>query len=213
VVTTASASWAALPAGAAHSLELAHRSLLTGGLAVGSAIVDGAGAIVAGGRNRAYDPATGNDPLEATPLAHAEMNAMAGLATDAAIDGLTLWSTQQPCSMCRAAIDFIGIPTVVAIATDPSSPHERADEVLDDVWVVLATTMFLIGPFRRAGRHHPIIQANQTLEPESVALAELVATARHPLVEEGALRDTLTATWDELSTSAAQRRSRRAAAR
>jgi tRNA(Arg) A34 adenosine deaminase TadA len=73
------------------------------------------------------------------------MNAMAGPDTEAATGRLTLWSTQQPCSMCRAAIDFIGVPTVVAIATDPSSPHDRVDEVLDDVWVVLATAMFLTG--------------------------------------------------------------------
>jgi tRNA(Arg) A34 adenosine deaminase TadA len=68
-MTPASTSWAALPIGAAHSLELAHRSLLAGGLAVGSAIVDDAGAIIAAGCNRAYDPATGTDPLEGTPIA------------------------------------------------------------------------------------------------------------------------------------------------
>jgi tRNA(Arg) A34 adenosine deaminase TadA len=208
VTTNAADSWGALPTGAARSLELAHRTLVAGGLAVGSAIVDDTGALIADGRNRAYDDATGTDPLERTPIAHAEMNAMARLDTDAATDRLTLWSTQLPCSMCRAATDFIGIGTVIAIAADPSAPHHHIDDVLDDVWVVLATTMFLAGPFRRAGRHHPIVQANLTLEPESVTLAELVATGPHPLVERHPLPDALTRTWDDLR-SAAERRQRR----
>ena len=213
MVTTCSAAWAALPVGAVHSLELAHRSLLAGGLAVGSAIVDESGAVVAAGRNRAYEPATGADPLEGTPVAHAEMNAMARLETEADTSRLTLWTTQQPCTMCAAAIDFIGIPTVVAIATDPSSPRVRADEVVDDVWVVLATTMFLTGPLRRGGRSHPMIRANSTHEPESVALAERVVTGPHPLADELTLFDALAATWDELSSAATQRDRRRAAAR
>ena len=64
--------------GGAPVVELAHLTLLAGGLAVGSVITDGDGRIVAEGRNRAYDPVTGTDPLEGTPLAHAEMNALAG---------------------------------------------------------------------------------------------------------------------------------------
>src|SRR5262245_26856896 len=107
MVSEAAALWAALPAGAARALELAHRSLLAGGLAVGAAIVDDTGAVITEGRNRAYDDATGTDPLERTPLAHAEMNALARLDTDTPTGALTLWSTQQPCSMCRAATGFV----------------------------------------------------------------------------------------------------------
>ena len=101
--------WDELAPAARRSFELAHLTLLAGGLAVGSVITDGDGRIVAEGRNRAYDPVTGTDPLEGTPLAHAEMNALARLATDCDPVDLTIWSTQQPCSMCAAAISFVGM--------------------------------------------------------------------------------------------------------
>jgi tRNA(Arg) A34 adenosine deaminase TadA len=213
VVTDPSAAWTALPAGAGRALELAHRSLIAGGLAVGAAILDHAGTVVADGRNRAYDAATRTDPLERTPVAHAEMNAMARLDTDADTSRMTLWSTHQPCTMCRGAIEFIGIPDVLTIATDPSSPNDGAHEVLDDVWVVLATTMFLIGPFRRGGRDHPIIQANLTREPESIALTQLVAAGPHPLVDSNELPEAVTASWGQLSSAAERRQRRRADAR
>ena len=164
-------AWDELDLGARRSLELAHVTLCAGGLAVGSVILDGSSTIVAEGRNRAYDPATGTDPLEGTPLAHAEMNALARVATTADASGLTIWSSQQPCSMCAAALAFIGITDVHVIATDPSDPAHRAREELDDVWVVLATTMFLLGPLRRGGIEHPTLQQNTVLEPEAVGLA------------------------------------------
>lgn len=201
-------SWAALPDAAARSLELAHRALIAGGLPVGSVITDRSGAIVAEGGNRAYDDATGDDPLERTPIAHAEMNAMARVDIDAETDQFTLWSTQLPCSMCRAAIDFIGIGTVISIATDPSAPHDRAHESLSDVWVVLATAMFLAGPLRRSGPDHPIVQANRTLEPEAVTLAEQTASDAHPLVDGRTLQDGLVAMWDDLQSAATHRRQR-----
>ncbi|OLT11568.1 hypothetical protein BJF78_26580 [Pseudonocardia sp. CNS-139] len=65
------AAWAAAGAGVRRSLELAHRSLRAGGLPVGAVVVDRDGAPVAEGRNRAYDPPGGDDPLQGTPVAHA----------------------------------------------------------------------------------------------------------------------------------------------
>jgi len=50
-------AWEQLPAAAHRCLELAHLSLTTAGLAVGSALADANGRVVAAGRNRAYDPA------------------------------------------------------------------------------------------------------------------------------------------------------------
>jgi hypothetical protein len=110
--------------------------------------------------------------------------------------------------MCRAAIDFIGIRIVIAIATDPSAPADRVEEPLADRWVVLATAMFLVGPLRRAGRDHPTVQANLLLEPEAVALSEQVATDGHPLGDGRPLRDAVAAIWDDLESAAARRRER-----
>ena len=205
-MTEAADAWQALDRAAARSLELAHQALIAGGLAVGCVISDAAG-IVAEGRNRAYDPATGADPLERTPLAHAEMNALARLDTDASVAGLTLWSTQQPCSMCRAAIDFVGIGSLRVIATDPSDPDHRADEAVDDVWVVLATAMFLAGPVRVGGAEHPMVTANASAEPEAVQLAiEAATTSTHPLTDGRPLSAAVEVGWGELRHAAEQRR-------
>lgn len=182
-------------------------SLVANGLAVGSVILAGE-AIVAEGRNRAYDAATATDPLERTPIAHAEMNALARLGTDVDNGDLTLWTTQQPCPMCRAAIDFVGIPRVLAIATDPSAPADRATEVLGDEWVVLATAMFLTGPLRRAGVSHPTVEANRLREPESVELATEAAAGAHPLTDGRPLVDALTWSWPQLAAAASRRRAR-----
>ena len=173
------AAWGTLASPAARTLELAHQSLLAGGLAVGSVLANG-DLIVAEGRNRAYDPRTSTDPLERTPLAHAEMNALARLDVDADATTLSQWSTQLPCDMCRAAIEFIGIDSMFAMATDPSNPTARAQEAVDHQWVVLATAMFIAGPLRRFGARHPIVVNNATLEPESIELATTIACVPRP---------------------------------
>lgn len=201
-------AWGALARPVARALELAHQTLIAGGLAVGSVITDLDGTIVAEGRNRAYDDATGTDPLERTSLAHAEMNALARLDTDTPTETLTIWSTQQPCSMCRAAIDFLGISQVIAVATDPSEPTVRVAETLEDRWVVLATAMFIIGPLRRGGPSHPMVQANRMLEPEAVAVAERATAAHHPLTDGRPLIDVLVAIWEDLQHAASCRQRR-----
>jgi tRNA(Arg) A34 adenosine deaminase TadA len=207
-MTDAAEAWRALDVGAARSLELAHQALLAGGLPVGSVLTDATG-IIAEGRNHAYDAATGADPLERTPLAHAEMNALARLDTDRSIADLTIWSTQQPCSMCQAAIDFVGVPSLRIIAPDPSDPRRPVIEAVDDEWVVLATAMFLVGPIRRRGVEHPMVVANTTLEPESVRLALAATSGAHPLSEGRPLREAVEMLWDDLTTAAHDRRSRR----
>ena len=73
-------AWDELAPAARRSLELAHTALSTGGLAVGSALAEAGGHVVAAGRNRAYDPGGGKESLQGTPLAHAEMNVLASVA-------------------------------------------------------------------------------------------------------------------------------------
>ncbi|MFJ9946764.1 deaminase [Kitasatospora sp. NPDC091207] len=111
------ASWAALAPGARRCPEPAHRAWLDGGLPVGAVLTDADGVIVAEGRNRAYDPPGGTDPLHGTPLAHAELNALARTGWDLAVH--TLWSSHQPCGMCAAAAGFTGVGVVRFLAPDP----------------------------------------------------------------------------------------------
>jgi tRNA(Arg) A34 adenosine deaminase TadA len=75
------AAWRDAEPGLRRSLELAHLALVSGGLSVGSVILDRDGAILAEGRNRAYDPPGGDEPLQGSPVAHAEMNALARIPT------------------------------------------------------------------------------------------------------------------------------------
>ncbi len=117
-------SWDALSPGARVAFERQWAGLAAGGLPCGSAIMD-ADLVVASGRNHAYDPAGELEsrlryPLQHNRLAHAELNALACLPTETDHATLTLWTTQHPCSMCAAAIAFVGIGEVWFIADDPS---------------------------------------------------------------------------------------------
>lgn len=143
------------------------------GLPVG-AVVSHGGEIISAGRNRVYDAAGGDDPLQRTPLAHAEMNAIASASNDAELDRCEVWTTQAPCSMCAAAIEFTGIAAVRYLATDPSSPNTGTGFVSSgrsaDIWVVAANMLFLHNVARVAGRDNPMLERSTRLEPEIVSL-------------------------------------------
>lgn len=187
-------------------LELAHAALLAGGLPVGAVVVGDDDMIMSEGRNRAYDPPTGADPPEGTPLAHAEMNAMARLAVATPLESMTLWSTHQPCAMCAAAASFIGLSHVEAIAADPSDPENYVRTGVASPWVVLATSMFLVGRIQRRGPNDPAIEANAPLEPEAVRFAlEVARLPRHPLTDNRTLDAALTSMWPGLSAAARNR--------
>jgi tRNA(Arg) A34 adenosine deaminase TadA len=114
------AMWDAAEDALLRCLELAHESFLAGGLPVGSVIAGSSGERVSEGRNRACDPAGGTDRLQRTPIAHAEMNALAAVGTGTGLGSLTLWSSHRPCVMCAAACAFTGVGSVAFIAPDPS---------------------------------------------------------------------------------------------
>jgi len=116
-------AWKSLLPGAKSSFEQQWIGIAAGGLPCGSAIVDTTGKVIASGRNHSYDPAGELksriiSPLQHTRLAHAELNALAHVPTDRDHHHLTLWSTQHPCSMCAAAISFVGIGAVCYVADD-----------------------------------------------------------------------------------------------
>lgn len=175
-----------LPAGARAAFEEQWRGLATGGLPCGAAITDAAGRVVTSGRNHAYDAAgplasREHDPLQFTRLAHAELNAIAHLPTDADHGRLTVWTTQHPCSMCAAAIAFTGIGAVRYIADDPSDhcgdedrlatragvPYTALDEPF---WWLVANVLFLSVVVVRDGAAARNLASNRDRFPELVAL-------------------------------------------
>ena len=70
-------------------LALAWEAMVAGTNPIGAVVVDGDGTIVASGRNAVYESSNAG-PLSASPLAHAEMNALFGLPADGYHAGLRL---------------------------------------------------------------------------------------------------------------------------
>lgn len=169
------AAWAALDPAAQRCLELAYEGLVAGGLPVGSVLTDAAGTIVAEGRNRAYDPQGGTDVLRGTPLAHAEMNALAAVRTERDLAGCTLWSTHEPCSMCAAAAAFTGVGTVRYVAPDPwataAGEAPSGTEYLgEERWATVAGVLFVAGVAASVGWDSPTVRGNPQLAAIARAL-------------------------------------------
>ena len=176
-------------------LELAYEALRAGGLACGSVLVDASGDIIAEGRNHAYDPPTGSEILEQTPIAHAELNALARVPTDRDLGRDTLWSSQEPCSMCTAAAAFVGVGKIAYVAPDPwalASDRSRAQQpafptAVDgppvsgpaaEPWRTVANALFILSIAATRGPDHATVQRSRDLE--SVGDGDRARAARHP---------------------------------
>ena len=198
--------WQAADPALVRCLELAHQSFLAGGLPVGAVIVARDGERVSEGRNRAYDPAGGPDPLQRTPIAHAEMNALAGVQTGTSLGSMTLWSSHRPCPMCAAACEFTGVGTVVFIAPDPSGDDPGADpDGIEAEWVTVANWLFLAGVAAYRGPSSPMIERAARREPEIVQLMRIGTDAA---LRQPSLRDALAPAWPGVRAAARARRLR-----
>jgi tRNA(Arg) A34 adenosine deaminase TadA len=221
-------AWALLELPIRRSLEHAYAALIAGGLGCGAVLTDASGAIVAEGRNRAYDPPGGDEILQGTPIAHAEMNVLAAVSTDLDLTGCILWTTQEPCSMCTAAMAFAGVGVVRYVAPDPwaiATEQSRATSaagsadtadgpgiigpVDNDVWIVTANLIFMLSIGRRRGPDHPTIAGNAELEPETTGVVRKLL-ADHEVELPSALEEFVGAFWTEIEVAAADRRDRRA---
>jgi tRNA(Arg) A34 adenosine deaminase TadA len=198
--------WRNADAALLRCLELAHQSFLAGGLPVGSVIVAPGGGRASEGRNRAYDPAGGADRLQRTPIAHAEMNALAGIDTGTGLGGMTLWSSHRPCMMCAAACEFTGVGTVIFIAPDPSDDDGGEDpDGIETEWVIVANLLFLSGVAAYSGSSSPMIVRAGQREPE---ITHLMRIADDAILRQPALHDALAPAWPDIQAAATERRSR-----
>jgi tRNA(Arg) A34 adenosine deaminase TadA len=193
------------------ALGQAWESFGRSGLPVG-ALVSRNAEIISAGRNRVYDAVGGNDRLQRTPLAHAEMNAIASAPEDAELDHCEIWTTQAPCSMCTAAIEFTGIAHVHYLASDPSSPDDGTGFVSsgrsDDIWIVAANMLFLHNIASVGGRSNPVIKRSDRVEPGIVSLA-LRLVDNQTLIRAAAagseVMDALALVWPDIEAIQAQR--------
>ena len=196
--------WARLDRRFRACVEQAWISLGRRGLPVGAAVALG-DQVVSLGRNRVYDPPGGPDPLQGTPIAHAEMNALASVPHDSDLARCSIWSTHAPCAMCEAAIDFAGLGRVQYLANDPSDEEPVASNraTVGDVslWTVVANAMFLHNVAWVGGRDNPIVARYALLEPEIARLALRLLDDRSFIrisSEGGDLSDALTAVWESV---------------
>jgi len=180
--------------------------LLAGGLPVGAVVLGSAGEVIAEGRNRAYDPPGGDDRLQGSPIAHAEMNALARVDVGADLSTTTLWSSHRPCVMCAAACEFTGVGRVRFVAPDPSDDRPGSDPVgVDGPWLIVANLLFLAGIRAYSGASAPILLRARDREPETTDLLDTVAAQQ---LRTATLPDALGPLWPHV-VDAAQRRQHR----
>jgi tRNA(adenine34) deaminase len=221
------AAWATLEPAFQEAMELAWRSLSGGTIGVGSVITDSDGNIVARGRNRVYDSPGGDGILQGNRLAHAEMNALAEIATDYSLADCTLWSTQQPCVLCSSAAVMCFVGTVRFLAADPFfAGIERMPELnefldrywpsyegptSDDRWAVAAMLLQL---FAAASKNPTgeVMETSHRLEPETALLIEKIVRERiwiggaQPATSASSA---LSLVWPHVVSVAAERQARR----
>jgi tRNA(adenine34) deaminase len=101
-------------------VEEAWTAYCGGSVPIGAAITDCTGRIVARGRNCMYEDGVEGYPLFGNRMAHAEMNALLGLAgQEADHRACTLYSTLEPCPMCIGAARMHAVGEVQYAARDP----------------------------------------------------------------------------------------------
>ena len=179
-----------------RSLELAHRSLVSGGLPVGAVLLAADGAVLAEGRNRAYDPPGGDDRLQGSPIAHAELNVLSAVDTGADLTPTTLWSSHRPCEMCSAACSFVGVGTVRWVAADPSDDDHSDPDDVDHRWASVAILLFLSGILGYSGPGAPMLSRARKFEPE---VMQMIDSLDPSLLLGPTLAASLTPLWPEIN--------------
>lgn len=101
-------------------LEQAVGAMRAGNLAIGSVVVDGTGEIVGRGDNRLRESGTRRDVITGTPLAHAEVYAIADAEREKhAGRVLDLYTTVEPCPLCTGAVVMGPIRSIHFASYDP----------------------------------------------------------------------------------------------
>jgi hypothetical protein len=178
-------------------------------------LVDASGVIIAEGRNHAYDPPTGSEILEGSPIAHAELNALARVPTDRDLGADALWSSQEPCSMCTAAAAFVGVGSIAYVAPDPwalATNRSRLQDVAvptdgdgppvsgpaPEPWRTIANVLFILSIAATRGPDHATVERSRTLDPGAAEAALALLGGSRPWPP--TLARLLEPVWDRLPT-------------
>ena len=198
-----------------RTLDLAWDAFCAGTTPVGAVVIDAAGAIVAEGRGRRYEPAAPPGQLAGTHVAHAELNALAQLGADRHYEDHALLTTLEPCGMCHGAAIQASVGVLAYAGADPYAgtghldfgipqtrnrplrvtgplPGERGRlaELLHIVFLVQRPA----GPHVLAAQQAALpTQTAQAAAPETLRLVTDLAAAHAPLAAlRSALRAALT---------------------
>ena len=109
-------------------LELAWEAFCAGSFPVGAVICDPSGTVIAEGRNRVGEHDAPPGRLRNTGIAHAEMDALAQLPMGDYASHV-LYTSLEPCLLCRAATTMAHVGTVHHLAAD--SLCEGLDAIRD----------------------------------------------------------------------------------
>ncbi|OIV38135.1 hypothetical protein BIV57_07405 [Mangrovactinospora gilvigrisea] len=109
---------ATLPETWREPFELAWEGFLAGCLPIGAVVRGPDGRTAAAGRNRGLDAVAPPGQLAGVHIAHAEINALAQLPIGGDHAGHVLWSTLEPCLMCRSALLHAHVGGLVYAAAD-----------------------------------------------------------------------------------------------
>jgi tRNA(adenine34) deaminase len=181
-----------LPAGPwRESFELAWEAFRAGTIPVGAVVADASGQIVARGRNRIFEQTAPPGQLAGNYIAHAELNALAGLPLVGArrgrgpFEGHALYTTLEPCALCMGAALMMMVGEVRFASLDRygggkelrlENPHTARlplqlsgplDGLLGDLGELLHLAHFV---WRRPDGH--VLTTYREHSPELVELAE-----------------------------------------
>lgn len=206
--------WRAVEPAWRFAFELAWESHCAGSPAVGAVVVDAAGAVVARGRSRRGENDAVPNQLSGSRMAHAEINALAGLTVDHH-HGLRLLVTLEPCLLCAAAtaighvtqVEFAGEDPVWRYVQDLPLKEERLAErwpmIHGPVGGRLASWGSLLPLLERLERRPDGVRVDEY----EVRLPELTKLARSLIADGTAMEfrrltldEALDATWDRLPT-------------
>jgi tRNA(adenine34) deaminase len=103
-------AWALLEPGWQAAFHQAWLACRDGSFPVGAALIGSDGSLIAIDRNRIFGPGEGG--LSGSLLAHAEVAALSRLPVDERYDGVTLFTTLEPCLFCIGAVVLSRVGTV-----------------------------------------------------------------------------------------------------
>jgi tRNA(adenine34) deaminase len=159
---------------------------------VGAVVVDASGTIVARGRNRIFDVAVAGQ-IGASRLAHAEVNALLGLA-GSSLDprSLALYATAEPCPLCVGAIVMANVreihyagrePFAGSVAILEATAYLRSKRIVvvpphdADLEGVLKAIGLEFHLRRNGPRVAELVARSLAIRPDAVALAEWLHAA------------------------------------